>query len=752
MPRTIKGRLALYLSLLMALLLASMLAVTAWLGLRFIAELRPELLSVFEEAQTFNEERALVNSARYLSNRLFPAVYALDIAALNAEIEQIRRWLPARSFLVTDETGRILTDGTDTNARHEVRRLLPDRERLRQAPDWQARPGGGQLTFAIDSDELVVGYAVVSLSDTGLQGSLQTLDERVTSLWAHTTRSVIVALIGSLLAVAIVAVLFIWRLSRSLTNPISEMIEAASAYASGNLEVELPVRSNDEVGRLALALNSMARELRKNSRQLYELANYDRLTGLANRNLFQDRLRHALRMAARSQAQVGLLFLDLDGFKEINDALGHSSGDEILKIVAARLRDSVRKSDTVARLGGDEFTVIAEGVRSWQDVDTLAAKLLGALAQPYAIRQRALYLSASIGITLYPRDGANARTLVRNADTAMYLAKEEGKNTARFFGPELDQRANERLGLEQSLRQAIERNEFALHYQPQIHSVSGALIGVEALLRWHSPGGLVQPGEFIPVLEETGLITRLTAWVIAEACQTAARWRARDFPSLRVSINLSVLQLQQTALLAAISQSLAETGIAPEALEIEITETTLLHAERGQEIADALQQLGVRLAIDDFGTGYSSLVYLHRYSVDTIKIDRSFVRDVVCDRDSGLITGAVIALARQLGIETVAEGIETPAQYQLLRDQGCDMIQGYLVSRPLPAPRFLAWSQERYVGGEIGTDTAAATRLEQGSDPCPKQQDRRGGDRDQHIIVNSAKLIALDEGRDRSRS
>lgn len=696
MKGNIRGRLALYFSLLITLLLVFMLAVTGTLAYGLIAELRPQVEATYKEAQTASERRTLINNAEYLGQRLFPFLYDLDISGLNQEIRQIRSWLPVRSFVITDRDGRILTDGSPTNPRYQERLTLPKITALHTAPRWQALPGGSELLFAIGARDLVVGYAQMRLSDAEMQQSLQTLDERVRGLWARSNRSILLAVALSVMTFAILAIVLTWQLSRALTRPISEMIEASSAYASGNLDVTLPIRANDELGRLALSLNSMANRLKKNSQVMHQLANYDWLTGLANRNLFHERLRQSLSMAARARTQVGLLFIDLDGFKGINDGLGHGLGDEVLKLTATRLREAVRRSDTVARLGGDEFTLIVEAPRSDHDIAMLAGKLLDALAEPFQIRERALYLSASIGIALYPRDAGNAKALLRNADLAMYSAKEQGKGTYRFFTDGLGQRAQHRLHMEHSLREAIDHEEFILHYQPQIHGASGALIGVEALLRWRRPSGLVPPDEFIPILEDTGLITRLTAWVLNEACRTIAQWHARGLTGLRIAINLSALQLQQASLLTTIEQALAETGIDPRALEVEITESTLLNAEHGQEIATALQELGVRLAIDDFGTGYSSLIYLHRFAVDTIKIDRSFVRDIVLDRDSAVITSAVITLAQQLGIETVAEGIETAAQMRILLDQGCSLIQGYLISRPLPSDELLDWVQSQH--------------------------------------------------------
>lgn len=701
MRQTIGGRLAKSLSLLILGLLIAVLSLTAWLVDRMVDELRPTILGAFEETQTLNEKYVLLNSAGYLGERLRPALERRDIAALDQEIDQIRGWLPVQSFVVADTEKRILTDGSSANPRHGQALSIPP-ELLPQQPLIFVLPEGSELYFIVGAGEQIDGYAVVTLSSVALQTSLGLLDDQLAELWEGSRRSLMLVSTAIIAVIGLLAGIATWRLSRSISRPIAEMIAAADTYANGNLDVALPVRSDDEIGRLAMALNTMAQELKVSHRRMRHLANYDSLTGLPNRNLFHDRLRHALHTADRQGHQIGLLFLDLDGFKTINDSLGHSLGDEVLKLVAMRLRDTVRASDTVARLGGDEFTVIAEGQRDRQDVESLALKLLLALGQPYRIQEHKLQLSASVGITLYPRDGTTPEILLRNADAAMYLAKRQGKNAYRFFAPEFDEHLDERVLLEQTLRQAIERQEFTLYYQPQVDAVSGSLVGVEALLRWPSADQDLQPADFIPLLEDSGLITQLTAWILGESFRALVRWHAEGLSGLRLAVNLSALQLEQSDLVQQIRDLLAETGLSPAMIEIEITEGTLLEANHGRCIAEQVEQLGVRLAIDDFGTGYSSLVHLRRYAVDTLKIDRCFVRDIEADRDSALITSAVIALARRLEIATVAKGIETQEQWRTLRAQGCDMVQGYFICPPLPADQFLEWARDQVAFGSDG--------------------------------------------------
>jgi diguanylate cyclase (GGDEF)-like protein/PAS domain S-box-containing protein len=421
--------------------------------------------------------------------------------------------------------------------------------------------------------------------------------------------------------------------------------------------------------------------------RLQHMAQHDALTELPNRVLFLDRLKQSLARARWHQRLVAVLFVDMDRFKTINDTLGHEVGDRLLQALAERFTVGVREGDTVARFGGDEFVILLDDVASEKDIGAVAQKILEALAPPFTIDGQSLYITASIGVSLYPNDGEDSGTLVKNADIAMYRAKEIGKNTYQFYSADMSARAFERLTLESSLRHAIERNEFRLVYQPQIDTASGAILGVEALLRWQHPDfGLVAPAEFIPLLEETGHIVAVGEWVFHTACKQLRAWHAAGWPALRMAVNLSPRQFQTAGLAMMIERGLAATGCAPGLLELEITESVLLqHSPATLDALAALHALGVRLAIDDFGTGYSSLGYLHRYSIDTLKIDRSFVHDVPGDADDSALASAIIVLAQSLKLNVIAEGVETEAQRGFLQERGCRIMQGYLFSRPLPA-------------------------------------------------------------------
>lgn len=417
------------------------------------------------------------------------------------------------------------------------------------------------------------------------------------------------------------------------------------------------------------------------------LAGHDSLTDLPNRILLQDRLDQALVMAQRHRLQLALLYLDLDRFKNINDSLGHAVGDRLLQAVAQRLLACVRKSDTVSRQGGDEFVILLAELVHTRDASIIADKLRFALGEPFYIDQHTLHVTASIGIVTYPDDGNEGGTLLKNADAAMYHAKDNGRGNYQFFKPEMNQRAVERQSLETGLREALERQEFVLHYQPRIRLGSGEIVGVEALIRWRHPQrGLVPPADFISVAEESGLIVPIGRWVLREACRQAKAWQDAGLMPVRIATNTSAVELRAADFVAGVRTILTETGLEPRYLELELTETYLMQdAQPTATVLRGIKDMGVRLALDDFGTGYSSLSYLKRFPIDTLKIDRSFVRDITTDADDASIVSAVISMGESLKIRVVAEGVETRAQQLLLLEQGCPEGQGYYFSRPVPA-------------------------------------------------------------------
>ncbi|WP_116473295.1 putative bifunctional diguanylate cyclase/phosphodiesterase [Zobellella maritima] len=426
----------------------------------------------------------------------------------------------------------------------------------------------------------------------------------------------------------------------------------------------------------------------KNEERLYLLANYDTLTGLPNRSLLLERMQQALNRAKRSGSMVAVLMVDLDGLKRVNDSLGHIAGDRMIQSAATRLASSVREEDTVARWGGDEFVIVL-AVQDEREVSIVVARVLDSLRAPLLLDNHEVIVGASIGISLYPRDSQDAQTLLRDADTAMYRVKAEGRNNYCFFEPEMNVQALTRLSLEADLRRAIERDELCLHYQPKIDLNTGRIIGVEALIRWQHPSrGLLLPADFVPLAEETGLIVPIGEWVLRTACAQARKWQQAGYPAITMAVNLSAKQFRQAGLVEQVSSVLQQLELAPCFLELELTESLLMEdIDRVVATLQALRTLGVGLAIDEFGTGYSSLAYLQRFPIHTLKISRAFISDIPESSGGATIALAVLALANKLGVKTVAEGIENRAQQAFLAEHGCNLGQGFLYSRPQPAAR-----------------------------------------------------------------
>jgi diguanylate cyclase (GGDEF)-like protein len=481
------------------------------------------------------------------------------------------------------------------------------------------------------------------------------------------------------------------------------------------------------LGRLAenvsFALDNFDRADEKNQadERIEYLASHDSLTNLPNRETFNGLLREAIDQAQRHDLRFAVLFIDLDRFKVINDSLGHEAGDLLLLEVANRLRGALRASDVVARLGGDEFVVILDRCGAIDDVQRIATGLLAALAEPMELAGHECHTTASIGIAMYPANGSDAQTLTKNADMAMYLAKEDGKNGYRFFSKEVKTQSIERLSLESALRRALEREQFSLNYQPKVDMETGQITGVEALLRWAHPElGNVSPAQFIPLAEETGLIVPIGRWVVREACAQAMAWQRRGLLPVSMAVNLSPRQFVDEHLLQDVDEALAASGMSPVLLQLEVTESMMMrNVGRALKVLDAIQSRGIRLAIDDFGTGYSSMSLMKHFPIDTIKIDRSFVRDLPQDSEDQAIAQAIISMGKALGMTVVAEGVENVEQETFLRNHGCDEMQGFLISKPLPArqmaelllPPVLPVAPPLQPAPDLAVRDAAASRL-----------------------------------------
>ncbi|MBF0182228.1 MAG: EAL domain-containing protein [Magnetococcales bacterium] len=431
--------------------------------------------------------------------------------------------------------------------------------------------------------------------------------------------------------------------------------------------------------------------------KLEKLAYYDPLTNLPNRILFRERLEHSIDIAARHHSGVAVFFIDLDRFKFVNDTLGHAAGDQLLRIVADRLLAQVRRNDTVARLGGDEFTVILTDVTRPEQVSPIACKMIESLQLPLTIHNQEVNIGGSIGIALYPEDGEDFESLTKHADMAMYLAKERGRNNFQFFAKELQTRILERISMESDLGKALENQELLLHYQPKFDAQTRRVVGMESLVRWRKPGqGLISPARFVPLAEETGLILPIGEWILERSCRQSLEWRQGGQCPLQVAVNLSARQFQQPNLIGMVRGVLDQTGLPPSCLELEITESMLMgNVEESVAIMKRLRELGISLAMDDFGTGYSSLNYLKTFPVNTLKIDQSFVRELRADSSDASIVMAIIGLARALHLKVVAEGVENVHQLEFLRENGCDLIQGYYLARPMPGEEFHRFVREQ---------------------------------------------------------
>jgi len=462
---------------------------------------------------------------------------------------------------------------------------------------------------------------------------------------------------------------------------------ALGVFALYYREKREPSPAELELLEMASRLATVAIEQRLLHDKLAYQARHDALTGLPNRYMFEDWLRQALAEARRQDWLVAVLFIDLDRFKQINDTLGHSVGDMLLKQVSRRFEKCLRKSDSLARMGGDEFTLVLSELKEPQDALRVAHKLLTSLEAPFQVEAYELFLTASIGISVYPRDGRDAATLQRNADSAMYRAKNRGKNSFQFFTPDMGAAALERLEIENGLRRAVENSELQLYYQPQVE-MNGRIAGLEALLVWNHPKlGIIPPAQFIPVAEESGMIVPIGAWVLGEACRQNAAWQNSGYQPLKVAVNVSPMQFARADFVETVAQALARGGLDPALLELELTESVVMRdiEESGRQM-DRLRALGVSISIDDFGTGYSSLSYLRRLPIDTLKIDQSFLKELETDSNTMPLVQAIVALAHGLGLCVVAEGVETEKQLEVLRAVGCDKVQGFLLGGPLPVP------------------------------------------------------------------
>jgi diguanylate cyclase (GGDEF)-like protein len=479
------------------------------------------------------------------------------------------------------------------------------------------------------------------------------------------------------------------RVREVIATSREQDIRTANTIQAGTADDQLSMlqQANANLVIASIDAHKLTEQVEMARVQLDHLAHHDVLTDLPNRMLLQDRLGQAIEVARRQGRQLAVMYMDLDHFKHINDSLGHAVGDLLLKSVAQRLVACVRQSDTVSRQGGDEFVVLLPFIEHAEDAALSAQKMLTALLLPHRIDGRELHIGVSIGMSIYPNDGIDAQTLIKCADTAMYYAKENGRNNFRFFEPDMNARAVQRQSTEASLRLALERQEFVLFYQPKINLQSGRIVGVEALIRWQHPErGLLSPAQFVAIAEDCGLILPMGRWVLREACLQAQAWLRSGLPPITVAVNTSAVEFRAKDFLDNVRATLEDTQFEPRYLELELTESVLMRDSKSTgALLQAIADLGVKLAIDDFGTGYSSLSYLSRFPINTLKIDQSFVTQMNTNPDDAAIVSAVISMGKSLKQRVIAEGVETPEQYAFLRAQNCDEGQGYYFGRPVPA-------------------------------------------------------------------
>ncbi|GFO62375.1 EAL domain-containing protein [Geomonas paludis] len=680
------------------------------------------LFFVTREAKVLyrDQQEYLVSVADLIGKNSAPALVFNDLKSVQETIRPLTQKSNILAVYILNQEGRLFARYHALEAEHAA---LP----LEYLPDWASADDVARAMQQVSGESytssFLSGYASVVQPIRLDHEQVGTVVIQANAKgFLHSLRWTILVALGFMAVTFLVFCLFSARLQLMISAPLLGLLAAMKEISAGkNFALRVTKPCDDEIGMLYDGFNDMLHEieerdqiLRQRQAHLQQLAHYDPLTRLPNRTLFYDRLAQALFHAERSHEAVAVIFIDLDHFKDINDTLGHRTGDLLLIEVAGRLGTVVRSCDTVARLGGDEFTIFCQNVASPENAALVAQKLVALFAAPFRLGASEIRVTASVGVTLYPHDGRSVDELLMNADIAMYHAKGCGKNVYSLFDKRMNEHASERVTLLADLRQAIEQGEFVLHYQPKVDLLTGKVTSVEALVRWMHPRlGMLAPDKFIRLAEEGGMIAELTEWVMRTACLQARAWQEADLAPVRVAVNLSPFHFQRQDVKQSICAVLGSTGLDPALLEIEITESALMqNDEYTCRVLSELRDMGITISVDDFGTGYSSLSYLHRFPINTLKIDRTFILNMMKSSEDQAIVTAIIAMAKSLKMQIVAEGVESVDQLETLKDQGCHEIQGFLVSRPVNAERVARFFTDE---DHLQAHTAAADTLEGGT-------------------------------------
>ena len=696
--RAMKLRLqARYALVILGLIIAIVLSLTTVLLLQFrqsTATVTHTSAQVMERDLIEQLKQRGAVMTRLLTENLANPLYRFDMQAINELTKAILGQKDVAYVYVYDQHGKIIHDGHATIPLFG--KILNDAISTKAvtANDLLIQVSSSVMDIAmpIHIGETVLGGVRVGLSLNGIDKDIAGMRNQLEVISYEGMQRNLFTVITTTFVLIILGIIIAWLVSRRLIRPIQQLARHAAQIGHGNYQLDIAIDRGDEVGDLAIAFKEMAENLHRTTEEIRHLAYHDTLTGIPNRLMFKEYLEHALTQARQHNRELAVLFLDMDNFKRINDTLGHHRGDALLQNFSERIIRCIRNKNylesagdyrqnpIIARFGGDEFMILLPSIRDPLYAATAARCILDALSIPFVLDQQEVVVGASIGITIFPTDGEDVDTLLRNADIAMYHAKDQGKNNYQYFTSSMSTITKKKLSLENELRKAIERQELRLWYQPLIETHTHEIVGVEALIRWQHPEkGLILPAEFIPLAEETGLIIPIGEWVIRTACKEMSHWHKTGMPKIYVAVNLSGVQFRRPDLVQFIADTLTKTDLKPEYLHVELTETSIMRNENeAATMLKMISSLGVKIWIDDFGTGYSSLSYLSRFPVNGIKIDRSFVRDIVKDPDYMAITSAIIAMMHSLNLLVIAEGVEQEEQLELLRAKGCDLIQGYL--------------------------------------------------------------------------